>query len=259
MNNKNRIGLLIAFLFVLPKLVSAIPNPAAVYCSDNGGTWTPGAQGYALCEFKDGSECEEWSYFDKKCSPGQIPKGGWVAMQSKDPDFTIFIQQAGWVTDTHSVNYVDQKDAKYFYYHVAVENSNLFSGVSTPTTLVAYTDPTQTFFIPQLGPGDKSPYFNIYIPITKTQRVDLAVNPNRSVKESNYDNNTAYNRPSLGTAVPEKQNSEAPISEPQKTNTAGEIPITTSQNKLGIPGSIEIVLGLLLITVLFLVFRKNKS
>ena len=46
-----------------------IPNPAAVYCEENGGTlnleeW--------LCMFEDGSYCEEWSFKNWECQPGEI-------------------------------------------------------------------------------------------------------------------------------------------------------------------------------------------
>lgn len=48
-----------------------IANPASVYCQEQGGkleirTNTDGAQtGY--CILADGTECEEWDYFNKKC------------------------------------------------------------------------------------------------------------------------------------------------------------------------------------------------
>jgi len=46
-----------------------IANPASVYCEENGGTlnleeW--------LCMFEDGSYCEEWSYYNNECQPGEI-------------------------------------------------------------------------------------------------------------------------------------------------------------------------------------------
>ena len=46
-----------------------MPNPAAVYCEENGGTlnleeW--------LCMFSDGSYCEEWSFFRNECLPWEI-------------------------------------------------------------------------------------------------------------------------------------------------------------------------------------------
>ena len=51
-----------------------MPNPASVYCEENGGTLeireddTGGQVGY--CMFEDGSECEEWAFFRGDCQPG---------------------------------------------------------------------------------------------------------------------------------------------------------------------------------------------
>lgn len=51
-----------------------IPNPASVFCEENGGTVDirtneDGSQvGY--CLFEDGSECEEWAYYRNECKPG---------------------------------------------------------------------------------------------------------------------------------------------------------------------------------------------
>ena len=44
-----------------------IANPASVYCEENDGTlnleeW--------LCVFADGSYCEEWTYYNNECQPG---------------------------------------------------------------------------------------------------------------------------------------------------------------------------------------------
>ena len=50
---------------------SQLPNPASVYCEEQGGvleirTNLDGSQtGY--CTFSDGSECEEWSYYRRVC------------------------------------------------------------------------------------------------------------------------------------------------------------------------------------------------
>ena len=50
-----------------------IANPASVYCEQNGGTLDirdqDGGQ-YGICQFKDGSECEEWAFFRGECQPG---------------------------------------------------------------------------------------------------------------------------------------------------------------------------------------------
>jgi len=44
-----------------------IPNPAAVYCVEQGYKYeirtNPEGSQYGVCIFPDGSECEEWSYF----------------------------------------------------------------------------------------------------------------------------------------------------------------------------------------------------
>jgi len=57
---------------------SGLPNPASVYCEEQGGTLeireeAGGQVGY--CVFDDGSECEEWAYFRGECSPGESTGG----------------------------------------------------------------------------------------------------------------------------------------------------------------------------------------
>jgi putative hemolysin len=54
-----------------------IPNPAAVFCIEQGGKLdirkTPeGDVGY--CTFEDKSECEEWAFFRGECKKGQNKK-----------------------------------------------------------------------------------------------------------------------------------------------------------------------------------------
>jgi putative hemolysin len=50
------------------------PNPASVYCEDQGGTVEirTGADGgqSGICIFADGSACEEWAFFRGECAPG---------------------------------------------------------------------------------------------------------------------------------------------------------------------------------------------
>lgn len=51
---------------------AGLANPASVFCEERGGTIEmrtaeSGIVGY--CIFEDGSECEEWSYFQGKCDP----------------------------------------------------------------------------------------------------------------------------------------------------------------------------------------------
>jgi putative hemolysin len=49
-------------------------NPAAVFCQEQGYDWQVrtdqnGGQ-YGVCFFPDGSECDEWGFFNGQCSPG---------------------------------------------------------------------------------------------------------------------------------------------------------------------------------------------
>ena len=51
-----------------------IPNPASVFCEENGGTLEirtaeDGSQ-TGVCVFPDGSECDEWSFYRGECKPG---------------------------------------------------------------------------------------------------------------------------------------------------------------------------------------------
>lgn len=53
---------------------TGMPNPASVYCEEQGGTLEirEGQNGqYGVCLFDDGSECDEWQYYRGECAPGQ--------------------------------------------------------------------------------------------------------------------------------------------------------------------------------------------
>ena len=52
---------------------SGIPNPASVYCEQNGNkleihTAADGSQS-GICVFPDGSTCDEWAYYRGECGP----------------------------------------------------------------------------------------------------------------------------------------------------------------------------------------------
>lgn len=57
-----------------PQKKIGMPNPASVFCADNGGKLeirldeNGGQVGY--CIFEDGSECGEWAFFRGECKPG---------------------------------------------------------------------------------------------------------------------------------------------------------------------------------------------
>jgi len=54
-----------------------IANPASVYCEEQGGILTNmefEAGSMSFCVFEDGSECQEWNFFNKICSKGDLKK-----------------------------------------------------------------------------------------------------------------------------------------------------------------------------------------
>ncbi len=57
--------------------LAGLPNPAAVYCTQNGykyeiQTAADGSQS-GVCVFPDGSTCDDWAYYREECGPaGQI-------------------------------------------------------------------------------------------------------------------------------------------------------------------------------------------
>jgi putative hemolysin len=58
---------------------AALPNPASVFCEQNGGKLDlrtgPGGGVAGICIFPDGSECDEWAYFRGECKPGDAFPG----------------------------------------------------------------------------------------------------------------------------------------------------------------------------------------
>lgn len=51
---------------------SGLPNPASVYCTEQGGTLDireDDSGQYGVCIFDDGSECEEWAFYRGECAP----------------------------------------------------------------------------------------------------------------------------------------------------------------------------------------------
>ncbi len=54
--------------------IADMPNPASVFCEENGGTLEirtaeDGSQS-GFCVFPDGSECDEWAFYRGDCEPG---------------------------------------------------------------------------------------------------------------------------------------------------------------------------------------------
>lgn len=56
-----------------PQTQAGLPNPASVYCEQNGNkleivTAADGSQS-GICVFPDGSSCDEWAYYRGECGP----------------------------------------------------------------------------------------------------------------------------------------------------------------------------------------------
>ena len=60
--------------------VAGLANPASVYCEEQGGTLEirsdEAGNQYGVCIFEDGSECEEWAFFQGECQPGETEFAG---------------------------------------------------------------------------------------------------------------------------------------------------------------------------------------
>lgn len=75
-----------------------LANPASVYCIENG--WTLISQQdtdwneYSLCEFQDGTSCEEWAFYNWECNannenvensiPNTLSETNWILMTFND-------------------------------------------------------------------------------------------------------------------------------------------------------------------------------
>ena len=91
---------------VEPQEEAAIPNPASVYCLEQGGRVeiredAAGGQ-YGLCIFPDGSECEEWAFYRGECQPGGTQSSVPIQEPAADPaqpadEWQVYqYQQAGY-------------------------------------------------------------------------------------------------------------------------------------------------------------------
>jgi len=81
--NSRLVLIMMMSLMILAACASApaaneVPNPASVFCEQNGGKLelrqdaSGGVAG--ICVFPDGSECDEWAFFRMECQPGDSLK-----------------------------------------------------------------------------------------------------------------------------------------------------------------------------------------
>lgn len=85
-----------------------MPNPASVYCEENGGTLQIGQDDtggqVGICVFPDGKACDEWAYFRGECtptgsSPNDVPASAFPTFPTPLPVDPA--DYAGWSTYTH--------------------------------------------------------------------------------------------------------------------------------------------------------------
>jgi putative hemolysin len=83
-----------------------LPNPASVYCEQNGGNveFRQDASGgeAGVCVFPDGSECDEWAYYRGECRPTSplastaSPAGETIAVEPVQFPTPLSIDPAEW-------------------------------------------------------------------------------------------------------------------------------------------------------------------
>lgn len=90
---------------ISPTPQTNLPNPASVYCEENGGRLemrqdaSGGVQG--ICIFTDGSECDEWAYYRGECSPAETDTNAPTAFPTPLPIDAADYE--GWWNYTHTV------------------------------------------------------------------------------------------------------------------------------------------------------------
>ncbi len=71
--------------------IVGMANPASTNCINNGGKLNilNGIHGeYGVCSFLDGSQCEEWAFYNKSCGKGQIMTASGSTL--KDPSYLLY-------------------------------------------------------------------------------------------------------------------------------------------------------------------------
>jgi putative hemolysin len=83
-----------------------LPNPASVYCVDQGGTLEirkdEAGNETGFCLFPDGSECDEWAFSRGECQQGSQSEGNTSPTPIPTPVTINADDYQGWWTYTHS-------------------------------------------------------------------------------------------------------------------------------------------------------------
>jgi len=89
-----------------PQSPAGLPNPASVYCEQNGNTLeivtaADGSQS-GQCIFPDGSACDEWAYYRGECGPAVIESatdasGGGAGTEPPAVTCRPMLQNKSWI------------------------------------------------------------------------------------------------------------------------------------------------------------------
>lgn len=83
---------------------AGLANPASVHCQEQGGTHEMRQDGsggtYGVCVFSDGSECEEWAFFNGECQPGMY-------QQAEDGLNSVNVVKAAGLEETVSIDIME--------------------------------------------------------------------------------------------------------------------------------------------------------
>ena len=94
-----------------------IANPASVYCEQHGGTLDirdqEGGQ-VGICQFEDGSECDEWAYFRGECQPGGTNPHQMEVYRNETYGFSLH-HPVEW-SITESGNYISLQHGEYLLF-----------------------------------------------------------------------------------------------------------------------------------------------
>jgi len=89
-----------------PESQMALPNPASVFCEENGGVLeirqdTDGNQ-FGVCVFPDGSECDEWAFYRGECAPKSAAPTQIAPEPTTVPEATTELTSDGWKIYRHA-------------------------------------------------------------------------------------------------------------------------------------------------------------
>ena len=119
-----------------------MPNPASVYCGQNGGkleiTTASDDSQSGVCTFPDGSTCDEWAYFRGECKPGDSLVNSATTATSSQGQETYNDSFAYCA----AVGTIDAPDARYTGPQISDE---IINGYKAAAGLESSTEPMEMF------------------------------------------------------------------------------------------------------------------